>query len=103
MVWQRNNIIITTCMHAVDMIKDCVLSNSAQILTSCSKINSKSADIHSISQCTEVYFILSMDKICTYLISNVLLTQFNNARLATCTQCVTIFYKVLIYRHSEQY
>ncbi len=38
------------------------LSNLSQILTSCSKMNvksaDKSADIRSICQCTEVYFIL---------------------------------------------
>ncbi len=36
------------------------LNNLSQTLTSSNKINVKSADIRSISQCTEVYFILSM-------------------------------------------
>ncbi len=38
------------------------LSNLVQILTSCNKMNVKSADICSISQYTEVYFILPTDE-----------------------------------------
>ncbi len=52
------------------------LSNLAQILTSCSKINVISADIRSIFQCTEVYFILPTDEKRTHFTSKVLLTQF---------------------------
>ena len=38
------------------------LSNLAQILTSYSEMDVKSADIRSISQCREVYVILSTDE-----------------------------------------
>ena len=45
------------------------LSNLAQILTSCSKMNVKSTIVHSIFQCTEAYFILPTDKKRSHLIS----------------------------------
>ena len=38
------------------------LSNLVQILTSCSEMNVKSADIRSVSQCTEAYFILPAEE-----------------------------------------
>ncbi len=42
-------------------LRAAVLSNLAQILTSCSNMNVKSVDIRNISQFTEAYFILCME------------------------------------------
>ena len=50
------------------------LSNLAQILTS--KMNVKSADIRSISQCAKAFSILPTNEQRTHFTSKVLLTQF---------------------------
>ncbi len=55
-------------------IEDVFLSSLAQILTSCGKMNVNSADIRSICQCMEVYFILPTDEKRTHFTSKVLLT-----------------------------
>ncbi len=55
------------------------LSNLAQILTSCSKMNDKSTDIRSISQCTEVYFILITDEKHTISLQKFCSQNFNEA------------------------
>ncbi len=67
--------------RTIDMIEftlDCLSKPfTAQILTSCSKMNVKSADIRSISQYTDRgLFYLRMEEKYIYFTSKVLLTEF---------------------------